>query len=100
MSLPQPPKLVLDDFIATALSATPPELHPFFESFRSLYTRKCVFFVLKFLINYLTVSQTMASINSEGFPVLRSSTNTSVSGGRIRTLREGFREQDQPIALG
>jgi 26S proteasome regulatory subunit N9 len=40
MSLPQPPKLVLDDFIATALSATPPELHPFFESFGSLYTRK------------------------------------------------------------
>ncbi|KAF8153826.1 hypothetical protein B0H34DRAFT_783971 [Crassisporium funariophilum] len=40
MSLPQPPKLVLDEFIATALSATPSELHPFFESFRSLYTRK------------------------------------------------------------
>ena len=42
MSLPQPPKLVLDDFINTALGATPPELHPFFESFRSLYTRKSV----------------------------------------------------------
>ncbi|KAF8963313.1 hypothetical protein BDZ97DRAFT_1043520 [Flammula alnicola] len=40
MSLPTPPKLVLDDFIATALSATPAELHPFFESFRTLYTRK------------------------------------------------------------
>jgi len=40
MALPNPPKLVLDDFIATALSATPPELHPFFESFKSLYTRK------------------------------------------------------------
>jgi hypothetical protein len=51
MSLPQPSKLVLDDFIATALSATPPELHPFFESFRSLYTRKCVFFNPCFLIN-------------------------------------------------
>jgi len=36
----QPPKLVLDEFIGTALSATPAELHPFFESFRGLYTRK------------------------------------------------------------
>ncbi|KAF8200203.1 hypothetical protein BJ912DRAFT_898190 [Pholiota molesta] len=40
MALQTPPKLVLDQFIATALSATPPELHPFFESFRTLYTRK------------------------------------------------------------
>lgn len=43
MALPTPPKLVLDDFIATALSATPRELHPYFESFKSLYTRKWVF---------------------------------------------------------
>ncbi|KAH7924999.1 hypothetical protein BV22DRAFT_1034510 [Leucogyrophana mollusca] len=35
-----PPKLELDEFIATALSATPPDLHPFFESFSKLYTRK------------------------------------------------------------
>jgi hypothetical protein len=28
--------LVLEDFIAAALSAKPPELHPFIESFRSL----------------------------------------------------------------
>ena len=42
MSLLQPPKLVLDDFIHTILSRTPAELHPFFESFRTLYTRKCV----------------------------------------------------------
>ncbi|KAE9392748.1 hypothetical protein BT96DRAFT_830219 [Gymnopus androsaceus JB14] len=34
------PKLVLDDFIATALSSTPQDLHPFFESFRTLHTRK------------------------------------------------------------
>ncbi|PPQ75925.1 hypothetical protein CVT26_006377 [Gymnopilus dilepis] len=40
MALPTPPKLVLDEFISTALSATPQELHPFFEDFRSLYTRK------------------------------------------------------------
>ncbi|KAF8630079.1 hypothetical protein AX17_005477 [Amanita inopinata Kibby_2008] len=36
----KPPKLVLDEFINTALAATPRELHPFFESFRTLYTRK------------------------------------------------------------
>lgn len=35
-----PPKLVLDDFIAKALSSTPPDLHPFFEAFQNLYTRK------------------------------------------------------------
>lgn len=35
-----PPKLVLDDFIVKALSSTPPELHPFFEAFRDLYSRK------------------------------------------------------------
>ncbi|KAF9484756.1 hypothetical protein BDN70DRAFT_824894 [Pholiota conissans] len=40
MAIPTPPKLVLDEFIATALSATPAELHPYFESFKSLYTRK------------------------------------------------------------
>ena len=44
MSLPQPIKFVLDNFIATALSATPSKLHPYFESFRSLYMRKCVFY--------------------------------------------------------
>ncbi|KAG6876488.1 hypothetical protein C0992_012814 [Termitomyces sp. T32_za158] len=35
-----PPKLILDDFVATAVSATPPVLHPYFESFRILHTRK------------------------------------------------------------
>ncbi|KAJ3712427.1 hypothetical protein C8R42DRAFT_686865 [Lentinula raphanica] len=37
---PSAPKLVLDEFIGTALSSTPSELHPFFESFRTLHTRK------------------------------------------------------------
>ncbi|KAJ7699692.1 hypothetical protein B0H14DRAFT_3119983 [Mycena olivaceomarginata] len=37
---PPPFKLDLDNFIATALSATPQEIHPFFESFRSLYNKK------------------------------------------------------------
>ncbi|KAG5351114.1 hypothetical protein C0989_007935 [Termitomyces sp. Mn162] len=37
---PNPPKLVLDEFIVTALSATPSTLHPYFESFRTLHTRK------------------------------------------------------------
>jgi len=34
------PKFVLDEFIGTALSSTPQDLHPFFESFRTLHTRK------------------------------------------------------------
>jgi 26S proteasome regulatory subunit N9 len=40
VELPKPPKLDLDEFIASALSATPSELHPFFQSFSDLYTRK------------------------------------------------------------
>jgi 26S proteasome regulatory subunit N9 len=39
---PKPPKLDLDEFISTAISATPQELHLFFESFRNLHTRKFV----------------------------------------------------------
>ncbi|KAI6030191.1 hypothetical protein EDC04DRAFT_102895 [Pisolithus marmoratus] len=35
-----PPKLVLDEFVNKALTSTPSELHPFFEAFRNLYTRK------------------------------------------------------------
>ncbi|KAF8654768.1 hypothetical protein AX16_003423 [Volvariella volvacea WC 439] len=34
------PKLVLEEFIGTGISITPSELHPFFESFQTLYTRK------------------------------------------------------------
>ncbi|KAG7085959.1 hypothetical protein E1B28_003485 [Marasmius oreades] len=34
------PKLVLDEFIKEALSGTPAELHPFFESFRTLHSKK------------------------------------------------------------
>jgi len=37
---PKPPKLDLDEFISTAISATPLQLHPYFESFRTLHTRK------------------------------------------------------------
>jgi 26S proteasome regulatory subunit N9 len=39
---PKPPKFDLGEFISTAISATPVELHPYFESFRNLHTRKCV----------------------------------------------------------
>ncbi|KZT19576.1 hypothetical protein NEOLEDRAFT_942548 [Neolentinus lepideus HHB14362 ss-1] len=34
------PKLDVDEYLTTALSATPQELHPFFESFKSLHSRK------------------------------------------------------------
>ncbi|KAF7295172.1 Saccharopine dehydrogenase [Mycena indigotica] len=37
---PKPYKLNLDEFIATATSATPSELHPFFDDFRVLYNKK------------------------------------------------------------
>ncbi|OAX34906.1 hypothetical protein K503DRAFT_411159 [Rhizopogon vinicolor AM-OR11-026] len=40
VEVPKPQKLNLDEFIATALSATPAELHPFFQSFSDLHTRK------------------------------------------------------------
>ena len=39
---PKPPKLNVDEYLTTALAATPAELHPFFESFRTLHERKCV----------------------------------------------------------
>ncbi|KAI0298961.1 hypothetical protein B0F90DRAFT_1729588 [Multifurca ochricompacta] len=37
---PKPPKLNVEEYLATAVSATPSDLHPFFESFQSLYSRK------------------------------------------------------------
>jgi 26S proteasome regulatory subunit N9 len=36
----KPPKLDLDEFTSTALSATPVELHTYFDSFRFLHQRK------------------------------------------------------------
>jgi len=39
-TMASPPKFVLEEFIALALSSTPPELHPYFESFKILYTKK------------------------------------------------------------
>ncbi|KAJ2916365.1 hypothetical protein MD484_g4059, partial [Candolleomyces efflorescens] len=40
MAATQPQKLNLDEFIGTAVSATPAELHPYFRAFQNLYTRK------------------------------------------------------------
>ena len=39
---PQVPKLNVEEYLTTALSATPAELHPFFESFQDLHSRKYV----------------------------------------------------------
>ena len=36
------PKIDVDEFLALAISETPQELHSFFESFRTLYSRKYV----------------------------------------------------------
>jgi len=37
---PKAPKLDVEEYLTTAISATPAELHPFFESFRTLHSRK------------------------------------------------------------
>lgn len=36
------PKIDIDIYLTEALSATPQELHPFFEAFRTLHSRKYV----------------------------------------------------------
>lgn len=37
---PAPPKLDVDAYLSEALTVTPAELHPFFQSFRDLHNRK------------------------------------------------------------
>ncbi|KAF8486999.1 hypothetical protein DFH94DRAFT_621657 [Russula ochroleuca] len=37
---PRPPKLDVEEYLTTAISSTPSDLHPFFESFQNLYSRK------------------------------------------------------------
>ena len=37
----RPPKLDVEEYLTTAISSTPSDLHPFFESFQNLYSRKC-----------------------------------------------------------
>ena len=39
---PAPPKLDVDVYLSQALAATPAELHPFFQSFKDLHSRKYV----------------------------------------------------------
>jgi hypothetical protein len=38
---PRPAKLDVEEYLTTAISSTPSDLHPFFESFQNLYSRKC-----------------------------------------------------------
>lgn len=38
---PRPPKLDVEEYLTTAISSTPSDLHPFFEAFQNLYSRKC-----------------------------------------------------------
>ena len=47
MTVDKTPKLDVDEFLALAISETPQELHPYFETFRSLYSRKYVCMRLK-----------------------------------------------------
>lgn len=52
---PQAPKLNVEEYLTTALSATPAELHPFFESFQDLHSRKYVAFkAITFVSNMAT----------------------------------------------
>ncbi|KAI0060076.1 hypothetical protein BV25DRAFT_1807834 [Artomyces pyxidatus] len=37
---PKPPKLDVEEYLTTAISATPTDLHPFFEAFQTLHSRK------------------------------------------------------------
>ena len=43
---PKQPKLDVDKYLTTAISATPAELHPYFESFQNLHSRKYDLFSL------------------------------------------------------
>jgi hypothetical protein len=36
----RPPKLDVEEYLTTAISATPSDLHTFFEAFQNLYSRK------------------------------------------------------------
>lgn len=40
MAVDKPAKIDVDEYLTAALSSSPQELHPFFESFRNLYQRK------------------------------------------------------------
>lgn len=40
MAVDKPAKIDVDEYLTAALSSSPRELHPFFESFRNLYQRK------------------------------------------------------------
>ena len=39
---PKQPKLDVEQYLSTAISATPADLHPYFDSFQSLHSRKYV----------------------------------------------------------
>lgn len=42
MAVDKPERLDVDAYLTTTLSTAPPELHPYFESFKNLHTRKSV----------------------------------------------------------
>jgi hypothetical protein len=91
---PKPPpfKLDLDNFIATALSATPQEIHPFFESFRSLYNKKSVQssnFLQGFLILFAGYGISSPSNSSPSLTTQRRSPTGFMSLSRLSgTLRQ------------
>lgn len=96
----KPPKLDLDQFIGTAISATPAELHPYFESFRTLHTRKWVTFVFYKLggTPHVPILQTMAPAYSKAFWVLRCPFEQTVPGWDIRKVRARLWNKAEPTS--
>lgn len=70
MSVDKTPKIDVDEFLTLAISETPQELHAFFESFRSLYSRKCVWLWLGYAKSSLLYGQTMAPAVEQAVGVL------------------------------
>lgn len=94
---PKQPKLDVEEYLTSALSATPPELHPFFESFRDLHSRKCARYnrELKWrselITQIFTLPQAMASAHGQARPILRPPTLAALPSRCLRPLRQGFR---------
>lgn len=91
---PAAPKLDVDEYLTSALSATPAELHPFLSAFKDLHSRKYVVLLMAHgRVLRTEVLQTMASTVAEARRVLRPPAVAAIPRRCIRTLRPRFREQ-------
>ncbi len=92
------PKLDVDEFLTLAISETPQELHAFFESFQSLYSRKYVYQDIgtTFYMANHCVLQTMASIDDQAIRVLRSSAYEAIPRRCLQQVCERLRVEAEP----